>query len=79
MNIDGTVNFPENFINSLLLVTKLKGNQFFSIQKISKTLFNESIENVNFAENSIYSLISLTKLKENQNFSNLIYLINFIQ
>ena len=69
----------ENSITSLILVTNLKGNQFFSIQKISKTLFNENIENVNFSENSIYSLISLTKLKENQNLSNLIYFKNIIQ
>ena len=75
----GNFDLAENSITSLILVTKLKGNQFFSIQKISKTLFNENIENVNFAEKSIYSLISLTKLKENQNFSNLIYFINFIQ
>ena len=75
----GNFDLAENSITSLILVTKLKGNQFFSIQKISKTLFNENIENVNFAENSIYSLISLTKLKENQNFSNLIDFKNFIQ
>ena len=75
----GNFDLAENSITSLILVTKLNGNQFFSIQKISKTLFNENIENVNFSENSIYSLISLTKLKENQNFSNLIYFKNFIQ
>ena len=60
--------FAENSITSLILVTKLKGNQFFSIQKILKTSFNENNGNVNFVENSIYSLISLTKLKGNQNF-----------
>ena len=66
MKNNGTVDFTENFINSLILVTKLRGNQNFSIQK---TLSNENNRNVNFAENSIYSLISLTKLKGNQNFS----------
>ena len=75
----GNFDLAENSITSLISVSKLKGNQFFSIQKISKTLFNENIENINFGENSIYSLISLTKLKENQNFSNLIYFKNFIQ
>ena len=64
----GNFDSAENSITSLLLVTKLKGNQIFSIQKISKTLFNENNGNVNFAENSIYSLISFTKLKGNQIF-----------
>ena len=41
MKNNGTVDYAENFINSLLLVTKLKGNQKFSILKILKKLFNE--------------------------------------
>ena len=69
MKNNGTVDFIENSINSLILVTKLRGNQNFSIQKTSKTLSNENNRDVNFAGNSFYSLISLTKLKRNQNFS----------
>ena len=69
MKNNGTIDYTGNFINSLIFVTKLKGNQNFSIQKTSKTLSNENNRNVNFAENSFYSLISLTKLKRNQNFS----------
>ena len=68
MKNNGTIDYTENSITSLILVIKLKGNQIFSIQKISKTLINENNGNVNFAENSIYSLISLIKLKGNQNF-----------
>ena len=34
MKNNGTVDYAENFINSLILVTKLKGNQNFSILKI---------------------------------------------
>ena len=41
MKNNGTVDYTENFINSLLLVTKLKGNQNFSILWISKIVFNE--------------------------------------
>ena len=43
MKINGTVDYTENFINSLLLVTKLKGNQKLSILKIKKNFFNEKI------------------------------------
>ena len=54
MKNNGTIDYTENSITSLILVIKLKGNQIFSIQKISKTLFNENNGNVNFAENSFY-------------------------
>ena len=43
MKNNGTVDYTENFINSLLLVTKLKGNQKLSILKIKKKIFNEKI------------------------------------
>ena len=43
MKNNGTVDYTENFINSLLLVTKLKGNQTLSILKIKKKIFNEKI------------------------------------
>ena len=38
MKNNGTVDYAENFFNSLLLVTKLKGNQNFSILKILKKI-----------------------------------------
>ena len=41
MKKNGTVDITENFINSLILVTKLKGNQNFSILSILKIVFNE--------------------------------------
>ena len=39
MKNNGTVDYIENFINSLLLVTKLKGNQKLSILKNLKKIF----------------------------------------
>ena len=41
MKNNGTVDYAENFINSLLLVTKLKGNQNLTILLIVKIVFNE--------------------------------------
>ena len=41
MQSNATVEYAENFINSLLLVTKLKGNQNFSILLTVKIVFNE--------------------------------------
>ena len=43
MKSNGTVDNAENFIDSLVLVTKLKGNQTLSILKIKKKIFNEKI------------------------------------
>ena len=40
----GNSDLAENSINSLILVTKLKGNQNFSIQNISKTYPMKIIE-----------------------------------
>ena len=37
----GNADLAENSINSLILVTKLKGNQNFSILSILKIVFNE--------------------------------------
>ena len=50
----GNSDLAEHSINSVILVTKLIGNQNFSIQKTSKTLSNENNRNINFAENSFY-------------------------
>ena len=41
MKNNGYVDFAKNFTISLTLVTKLKRNQYFSILKILKILFNE--------------------------------------
>ena len=41
MKSNGTVDYAENFINSLLLVTKLKGNQNLTILLMVKIVFNE--------------------------------------
>ena len=41
MKKNGNSDLVENSINSQILVTKLKGNQNFSILKILKKLFNE--------------------------------------
>ena len=45
MKNNGTVDYAENFINSLILVTKLKENQKFSNLKIQKVLFNDKLWN----------------------------------
>ena len=39
----GNADLAENSINSLILVTKLKGNQNFSILSILKIVFNEKL------------------------------------
>ena len=70
MKKKGTVDYAENSINSLILVTKLKGNEIFSILKILKKIIQwKKNGTVDFTENSINSLILITKLKGNQNFS----------
>ena len=62
MKINGNVNFAEKSIHSLILVTKLKTNQYFSILKMFKFHSIKGNANVNLAENSIYSLILVKKL-----------------
>ena len=69
MKKNGNSDWVENSINSLILVTKLKGNQNFSILKILKNYSMKKNGTVDFTENSINSLILVTKLKENQKFS----------
>ena len=69
MNMNENVNFAENSMSSLILVTKLKRKQYFSILKMIKFHSIRDNEYVNFAENTIYSLILVTKLKKNQYFS----------
>ena len=69
MKINENVNFAENSMSSLILATKLKRKQYFSILKMFKFHSIKDNGNVNFAENSIYSLILVTKLKRNQYFS----------
>ena len=44
MKNNGTVDYTENSITSLIIVTNLKGNQNFSIQNISKTYPMKIIE-----------------------------------
>ena len=46
---NGNADFAENSIHSLILVTKLKTNQYFSILKMVKFHSMEKIENVTFA------------------------------
>ena len=69
MKVNGIVDFAENSINSLKIVTKLKRNQYFSILKMFKFHSIKGNGNADFAENSVYSLILVTKLKKNQYFS----------
>ena len=65
----GNADLAENSINSLILVTKLKGNQNLSILKYFKNYSMKNNETVDYAENFIKSLLLVTKLKGNQNFS----------
>ena len=79
MKRNETVDFAENFINSLVLVTKLEGNQNFLILKILKNYSMKKNGTVDYAENSIESVILVTKLKRNQNLSILKILKKLIQ
>ena len=65
---NGNADFAEKSINSLILVTKLKRNHYFSMLKMFKFHSIKINGNVNFAENSIHSLILVIKLKMDQDF-----------
>ena len=65
----GNADLAENSITSLIIVTKLKGNQIFSILKILKNYSMKNNATVDYTENFINSLILVTKLKGNQKFS----------
>ena len=55
MKINENVNFAENSMNSLILVTQLKMDQNFWILKILENLLNKkNIGNFNFNENFIF-------------------------
>ena len=79
MKNDGKVYFVENSMYSLILVTKLKRIQIFSILKIEKILFNEKwwksliCWKLNLFTNNSY------KTKNNSKFFNFENFKNFIQ